>query len=81
MRYSDRLRDFSVTITRCYKDVYVNSSFPHSTRLWNFLPMECFPWTYDLNGLKSRINRHPLSVDSFETDFLYPLIFLYFFFF
>ena len=27
-RYSDRLHDFSVTIRRCYKDVYVNSFFP-----------------------------------------------------
>ena len=26
-RYSDRLHVFSVTIPRCYKDVYVNSSF------------------------------------------------------
>ena len=26
--YSDRLHGFSVTIPRCYKDVYVNSSFP-----------------------------------------------------
>ena len=26
-RYSDRLHDFSVTIPRCYKDVYVNSFF------------------------------------------------------
>ena len=25
--YSDRLHDFSVTIPRCYKDVYVNSFF------------------------------------------------------
>ena len=31
--YSDRLHDFSVTIPRCYKDVYVNSSFPQTTRL------------------------------------------------
>ena len=29
-RYSDRLHDFSVTIPRCYKDVYVNSFFPLS---------------------------------------------------
>ena len=29
-RYSDRLHDFSVTIPRCYKDVYVNSFFPHT---------------------------------------------------
>ena len=29
-RYSDRLHDFSVTIHRCYKDVYVNSFFPRT---------------------------------------------------
>ena len=56
--YSDRLHDFSVTIPRCYKDVYVNSFFPHTARLWNSLPIECFPLTYDLSGFKSRINRH-----------------------
>ena len=32
-RYSDRLHDFSVTIPRCYKDVYVNSFFPRTSRL------------------------------------------------
>ena len=42
-RYSDRLHDFSVTIPRCYKAVYVNSFFPRTTRLWNSLPIECFP--------------------------------------
>ena len=39
-RYSDRLHDFSVTIPRCYKDVYINSFFPRTTRLWNSLPIE-----------------------------------------
>ena len=34
--YFDRLHDFSVTIPRCYKDVYVNSFFPGTTRLWIF---------------------------------------------
>ena len=29
-RYSDRLHDFSVTILRCYKDVYVNSFIPRT---------------------------------------------------
>ena len=62
-RYSDRLHDFSVTIPRCYKDVYVNSFFPCTARLWNSLPIECFPSTYNLNGIKSRINRHLLTVD------------------
>ena len=64
-RYSDRLHYFSVTIPRCYKDVFVNSFFPCTARLWNSLPIECFPLTYDLSGLKSRINRCPLTVGSF----------------
>ena len=44
------------------KDVYVNSFFPHAARLWNSLPIECFPVSYDLNGFKSRINRQLLTV-------------------
>ena len=64
-RYSERLHDFSVTIPRCYKDVYINSFFPRTARLWNSLPIECFPLTYDFSGFKSRINRHLLSVGSF----------------
>ena len=32
-RYSDRLHDFSVTIPRCYKDVYVNAFFPRTAKL------------------------------------------------
>ena len=63
--YSDRLHDFSVTILACYKDVYVNSFFPHTARLWNWLPIECFPLKYDLNGFKSRINSHLLTVGFF----------------
>ena len=44
-------------LVRCYKDVNVNSLFPCTARLWNFVPVECFPLTYNLNGFKSRINR------------------------
>ena len=64
-RYSDRLHDFSVNIPRCYKDVYVNSFFPRTAKLWNSLPIECFPLTYDFSGFKFRINRHLLTVASF----------------
>ena len=64
-RYSDRLHDFSVTIPRCYKNVYVNSFFPGIAKLWISLPIEWFPLTYDLNGFRSRINRHLLTVVSF----------------
>ena len=33
--------------------------------LLDCLPIECFPLTYDLNGFKTRINRHLLTVSSF----------------
>ena len=62
--YSDRLLDFSVTIPRCYKDVYVNSFFPRAAKLWNSLPIECFSLTDDFSGFKFRINRHLLTVGS-----------------
>ena len=63
--YSDRFHDFSVTFPRCYKDVFVNSFFPCTARLWNSLPIECFLLIYYLNGFKCRINKHLLTVDSF----------------
>ena len=64
---SDRLHDFFVTIPRCFKDkdVYVNSFCPCTARLWNSLLIECFPLTNDLNGFKSRVNRHLMTVGSF----------------
>ena len=57
-------------IPRCYKDAYVNSFFPRialkfTNRLWKSLPIECCPLTYDLNGFKSRINRHHFTVGYF----------------
>ena len=63
--YSDRLHDFSVTIPRCYKDIYCNSFFSRTTRLWNSLIIECFSLTSELSGFKSRISRHLLTVGSF----------------
>ena len=47
-RYSDRLHDFSVIIPRCYKDVYVNSFFPCTARLLNYLHIECLQSTRHL---------------------------------
>ena len=63
-RYSDGFQNFSVTTPR-YQDVYVDSFFTHTRRHWNFVPIDCFPLTHDLNGFKSGINRHLLCVDSF----------------
>ena len=78
--YSHRLHDLSFSIPRCYKDIYVNSFFPCTGRLWTSLVIECFPLIYGLKDFKSRINRHFLNVGSFQTDFLYALIFLCFLF-
>ena len=79
-RYFYRLLDFSVYIPRCYKDVYINNFFPRTARLWNSLPIERFPLTYNITGFKSRINRHQLTVGPFQIDFLCALISLRFFF-
>ena len=57
---SDRLHDFSVTIPRCYKYVYVYSFFPCMAQLWSSLPIKYFSLTYDLSDFKSRIERHLL---------------------
>ena len=64
-RCSDRLHDFSVTSSRCYKDAYVNNLFPHTARAWNSLSLDCFPLTYDLSGFKSTINGRLLNIGSF----------------
>ena len=63
--YVDILHDFSVTIPRYYKDVYVNSFSLCTARFWNSTSIECFPLTYDLNSFKSKINRHLLIAVSF----------------
>ena len=35
--------------------VCVNSFFPRTATLWNSLPIECFPLTYDLSYFKSKL--------------------------
>ena len=39
-----------IAVPRLYKDVYVNTFFLRTARLWNSLSVECFSSTYDLNG-------------------------------
>ena len=53
--YSDRLYYLSVTIPWCYKDVYTNSFFPHTARLWNYLPTEYFLWPMILMALSLKL--------------------------
>ena len=57
------------TVPTCCKDVSVNSFFPRTPRLWNSLPIECFPLTYDLNGFKSRIKKAPINCRFFLKRF------------
>ena len=78
--YPDRLHDFSVTIPRCYKDVYVNSFFSCTARLYNYLPAECFPLTYDLNGFKSRVNSTIFIQTFSKQNFTRPICPFFFFF-
>ena len=46
--------------------------FPHTARLWNSLPIECFPLTYDCSGFNSRffLNRFPVYFNVFMILFL-----------
>lgn len=59
-RYSHALHDFVVDMPRFKKDFYRNSFFPRTASLWNSLPAECFPLTYNLNQFKANVNRHLL---------------------
>ena len=79
-RYSNRFRNFTVTIPRCYNDAYVSSFFRSTAKLQNSLPIECFPLTYNLYDFKAKINRHLLFVGSFQKYFMHTLIILCFFF-
>ena len=36
--------------------------FPRTAKLWNSLPGECFPLTYNLNRFKANVNRHLKSL-------------------
>ena len=54
--YSNRLHDFSVTIPKCHKEVYVNNFFSPTARLGNYLSEKCYSLLYDLNGLKSAVD-------------------------
>ena len=60
-RYSDRSHD---SIPRDYKDICDNCFSSHS-QIVDSLPIECFPLSYYLDGCKSTISGHLLTVGSF----------------
>ena len=43
---------YIIYIAKTTSKKIVNSFFPCTARLWNSLPIECFPLTYYLNGFK-----------------------------
>ena len=59
--YYDRLLDFSVTIPRCYKDIYSNSFFLKTTKLWNSMPIKCFSLKQAWWGRKKQAPVAPLT--------------------
>ena len=64
--YSDRLHDISVTMPRCFRySLILKSFFPHKARLWDSLPIKCFPLIYNPNRFKPRISWHLLSATTF----------------
>ena len=65
-----------ITIPRCYHNVNIKSFFHLKARLWISLPAECFSFTYDLNGFRSRVNRHLFSWGTFLGFYIILFFFL-----
>ena len=59
------LSEMAHQVQLSYSQGRSTSFFTPRARLWNSLPTECFPLSYNLHDFKSRINRHLLSVGSF----------------
>ena len=63
----NKLRFLTIYFSNTLKvTICLNISFlAPLARLWNSLPKESFPLTYNLNGFQPRINRYLLTVGSF----------------
>lgn len=76
-RYFNNLHSFSITVPRCIFSMH-STFFPRTAEIWNYLPAEWKLLIYDLNSLKSRVNRHALYLCSFYRAFLYAFLRLLF---
>ena len=67
IRQNDLIDTFLVSLlfTLNIKYLNINSLFPSTAWLWNSLPPERFPLSYDLSGFKFGVNNHLLSLGSF----------------
>ena len=57
-RLSVTSHPYTVEVPKCKKSFYANSFFPRTSILWNSLPIECFPDSYNIQIFKSRVNQH-----------------------
>ena len=85
---TDRLHHFSVTIPRYYQNVYVNSLFSCTTRLWTSLPMAflrpmiciAFSLSGKLSCIRDLYRDRELRIQSFFKCFESNTILLQFFY-
>ena len=56
-RFSKKSHPFSVVVPRFKHNFYANSFFPRTAKLWNSLPADCFPPSYNLGVFKSNVNK------------------------
>ena len=62
--------------------ISISFSFPpHPPTLLNYMPAECFPFTYDLNDLKSYELIGTFDLWAFSSELIHLLFFFVFFFF
>ena len=57
-RFSKKSHPFSVVVPRFKHNFYANSFFPRTAKLWNSLPADCFPHSYNLGVFKSNVNKY-----------------------
>ena len=57
-RQAARAHEFTVEEPFISKNFRRSSFFPRTSHLWNSLPSECFPPTYDLQSFKCSVNRY-----------------------
>ena len=66
-RQAQSAHPFVVNLERCRTALYQNSFIHRTARLWNSLPEEVFPTTYNLQKFKKNSNTYLLSLSSLGT--------------
>ena len=61
-RLAHRQHHFVVSIPIYCKEIYANSFFSRTAKLWNSLPVDCFLLTYNLNHFTRNVSRNIASL-------------------